>query len=199
MKYNSASSGFTPWQPSTWPNPPAVFDADFAETLKQIFKETILNEISNVISDAKNSGHGLVHRGHVVALAMLCAIDTISSYAFPKIKVPCPTCDRSDAIGSKYQKFIADFFPPDYQPFAKDIYDLYRNSIVHSWNLFQAGMLPGNDPITNTNGGLSFGLLNFFEALQSSVENFLSKLPLDQNLQVSSMDRYKKLKESALP
>lgn|SRR3989338_5453326 len=201
MKYQSGQgqSQFIPWQPSTWPNPPTIFDKNFAEVLEKIIQETILNEIRNIISDANRVNGSLEYRGHVVALAMLCAVDTISSYAFPKTKAVCQTCGRSDSIGPKYKKFIETFFPADYQPLAGDIYNLHRNSMVHSWNLFEAGILPGTEKINKTGVALSFGLLNFFDALQIAARNFLVVLPGDPNLQQASLTRFTELKASALP
>ena len=200
MKYPGLNSTkFIPWQPSTWPEPPATFDIGFHKNLKRILNETILKEIYNVISDAQSSGQGLVHRGHVVALAMLCAIDAISSYAFPKKNEECKKCGRSDHIGPKYKRFISDFFPQDYKPFAKAIYNLYRNSMVHSWNLFKVGILPGNQPISKKDGTISFGLLNFFDALKKATKNFLLCLTDNPALQMASLKRYKELKDSALP
>ncbi|MDO8633461.1 MAG: hypothetical protein Q8O97_01960 [bacterium] len=188
MKYRDKleSEGFIPWQPSTWPKPSIVYSTEFAETLEIIIKETMLNEIENVISDAHIVNGSLEHRGHVVALALLCAVDSIAAYAF------------SGGVGSRYIKFITTFFPADYQPFADDIYNLYRNSSVHSWNLFEVGMWPGNEPIRKDNGSLSFGLLNFFQALKNAVDNFLSTLPQDTNLQTNSLTRYSDLKISAV-
>ena len=201
MKYPSGQNPaqFIPWQPSTWPNSPVAFDNNFAQALEEIIHETILNEIGNVISDAQQTTGSLEHRGHVVALAMLCAVDTISSYAFPRTRVHCRVCGLGDGVGPRYQKFIVTFFPEDYQPFAKDLYDLHRNSMVHSWNLFKAGICPGNEKINKIGGVFLFGLLNFFNALNISVQNFLLTLPEDLSLQQASLTRYKELKDSTLP
>src|SRR5258706_16454176 len=78
---NPTHAPFYAWQPSTWPPPPASVDERFIKTLKSIFEESILGELNNVISDvqAKNKDKGLQHRGHVVAISLLCALDAISS------------------------------------------------------------------------------------------------------------------------
>jgi hypothetical protein len=180
------SEGFIPWQPSTWPTPPVSYNAEFAETLGIIISETMLNEIGNVISDAHKVNGGLEHRGHVVVLAILCAVDSIAAYAF------------NGGVGERYTKFISTFFPSDYQPFADDIYKLYRNSSVHSWNLFQVGIWPGNEKVTRDGGSLSFGLINAFDALKQAIDNFLATLPEDANLQTNSLSRYRELKQSAV-
>jgi hypothetical protein len=116
----------------------------------------------------------------------LCAVDSVAAYAF------------DGGVGSRYTKFIATFFPSDYQPFADSIYKLFRNSSVHSWNLFEVGIWPRNEPIIEGNGSISFGLLNFSQALKQAVGNFLSTLPKDTNLQINSLSRYSGLKASAI-
>src|SRR4051812_42655596 len=69
---------FVPWQPSSWPEAP--FDGhEFAMVLKRIFEVSMLMEINNVIEDAMRNQYGLEHRGHVLAISLLCALDAISS------------------------------------------------------------------------------------------------------------------------
>jgi len=97
------------WQPSTWPAAPAALDEKFIATLKHIFEESVLGEVANVIGDAHKAHGSLNHRGYVVALAMLCALDTIASYGY-----------RNHHVAD----FIKTHFRPDYRPFADDIDDL---------------------------------------------------------------------------
>jgi len=177
---------FRPSQPTTWPNPPDKFNPDFYETIKKIFNESMMHEIKNVLDDIKKcSQEGLQHRGHVVAIVLLCAVDTISSYAY------------LDGVGCRYKNFIKIYFPKDYRPYANRIYKLYRNSMVHGWNLLQASMLPGEEPIRIVNGIVRFGLLNFYSAIKFGLNDFLTKLERDVDLQKSALDRYKELKEMA--
>lgn len=189
---------FISYQPNSWPeinNDISLFWKD----LEKIFNETILSEIENVISDAKTVNDGLEHRGHVVALALFCAIDTLSSYAYQDEKVVvCPECKRKDSIGPRYQKYIEEFFPNSYKPYASNLYKFYRNNLVHSWNLFEASILPGNESITKIQDNvLSFGLLNFFDALKESVKNFGDKFKTEEKLQKDSKNRYQQLHLSA--
>lgn len=197
MKYPNSlnlNNSFIPWQPSTWPMPPKNYSDEFKEILERIFRESLINEIENVINDAPT----LEHRGHVVSLSILCAIDALSSYAFDNLKIEkCPNCGRSDGVGPRYKKYIEEFFPVDYKPHAKKIYKLYRNSITHSWNLFQAAMLPGNEQIRENNGVIILGLKNFFKALKTSIRVYLSKLESDKKLQKTALMRYRELKRSA--
>ena len=197
MKYPNSfqeNNVFIPWQPSTWPIPPEKYSSEFKRTLEIIFRESLINEIKNVINDAPT----LEHRGHVIALSILCAIDTLSSYAFSELKTEkCQNCGRSDSVSPKYKKYIEEFFPEDYKPHARKIYKLYRNSITHSWNLFQAAMLPGEEKIEESNGVIIFGLKNFFQALNNSIDNFLDKLNKNEKLQESALARYRGLKQSA--
>lgn len=189
---------FVSWQPSSWPE----INNDilsFWKDLGKIFDETILSEIENVISDAKVVNNGLSHRGYVVALALFCAIDTLSSYAYQDEKVVmCSKCNRKDSIGPRYQKYIEEFFPDPYKPYASNLYKFYRNNLVHSWNLFEASILPGDESITKIHDNyLSFGLLNFFDAVKESVKNFGDKFKTDEKLQKSSKKRYQQLRLSA--
>ncbi len=186
MRYTPIPNGFTPWQPTTWPEPPPVYVAEFSETLGRIIKETMLNEIDNVISDANQVNGGLTHRGHVVVLALLCAVDSIAAYAF------------QGRVRLRYQSFISTYFPLEYRLFAGDIYKLYRNSSVHSWNLFEVAIWPGNEPIVAENGSVSFGLINFQSALTQAVDAFLADLPNNPTLQANSLSRYVELKSTAI-
>lgn len=177
--------GFLPWQPSTWPDPPAMIDANFICVLERILKESILDEIGNVIEDAKKSNNGLQHRGHVVGLALMCSLDAISAYGYR-------------AQSKTYMAdFISKHFPPEYKQYAGRFYHIYRASLVHSWNLFEATLFPGNESICNTQGVLSFGLLHFFGALNEAVEYFLGQLKSDAKLQANVLTRYTSLKKTA--
>ena len=187
---------FIPWQPSTWTEP----DDNFLSNLETIFQTTILDEIGNVISDAQKANGSLEHRGHVISLAMLCAVDTLSSYAFLDIeKEVCETCKRPDGVRGHYIKYVEDFFPDSYKPFSELIYKKYRNSTVHSWNVFEVGMLPGDEPIEMQGESLIFGLINFYKALQESVENFIETAKTNEEIQKSCLERYTRLRGSAKP
>ncbi|MCZ7358012.1 MAG: hypothetical protein O8C66_05890 [Candidatus Methanoperedens sp.] len=187
---------FIPWQPSTWPDSPTT--SQFPEIMKKIFKETMVGEINDVIKDILKSNKSLVHRGHAVAIPMLCAIDSLSKYAYVNVKSEeCPSCGRSDRVGPKFAKFIETYFPNEYKPYSNEIYKLYRNGLVHEWNLFRASMWPDNRNITKDGENLSFGLLNFSDALNSAVDDFLIDLANDPKLQKNVMDRYSKLKSMA--
>jgi len=191
---------FLPWRPSTWPAAPLTFQNDFQMVIERIVRETIIGEIGNVVGDICKSNGDLQHRGHVVAIAMLCAVDTLSSYAFnnPEAEM-CPTCKRGDKVGPRYKKFVETFFPDQYKALGPDIYSLYRNAMVHSWNLFQVTIYPDGETIQRAQRGVSFGLLNFFTALQSATSGFLEDLSQDAALQASTLNRYRSLKESAQP
>src|SRR5947209_12738876 len=97
-------TGFVAWQPGTWPHAPKQFNQDFLDTLKKIFQESVLDELRNVIQDIQtanaNSPFPLEHRGHVVAVAYMCALDAISSYGYKNKNV---------------KKFVRHHFPDDYK------------------------------------------------------------------------------------
>jgi hypothetical protein len=64
----------------------------------------MLNEIDNVIADA---GGDLQHRGHVVAIALLCALDASSSYGYGRKN------------GKQILPFVRTHFPGDNRPHAR--------------------------------------------------------------------------------
>ena len=197
MKYSNTNNlDFIQWQPSTWSD---FHNFNEASTIiRRIFQETIIEEIDNVIKDATHNNGSIEHRGHIIAIAQLCATDTLSSYSYfdDEAKV-CENCGRSDSKIKKYSKFIKDFFPDEYKEFSNDLYKLYRNSMVHSWNLFEVGILLDNTAPIKNNGNLIFGLLNFQSALKKSVKNFFDKLKTDSNLQKNTLGRYKELQKTA--
>jgi hypothetical protein len=171
------------WLPSTWPPAPATVDEKFITTLKNIFEVSVLGEIRNVMEDALKSHGSLDQRGHVIALAMLCALDTIASYGYD----------------SRY--YVSDFmkahFRADYHPFANEIYTLHRNSLVHSWHLFEATIYPDDTKIRSEAGVVAFGLLDFFDVLTAAAEDFLNKLEEDAALQEKTLARYAELQSTA--
>lgn len=192
------SVDFITWQPSTWPEPNENFLL-FLPNIERIFRETILDEIGNVISDAKKVNGGLFQRGHVIALALFCAIDTLSSYAYiNKEGNICSQCNRGEKIGPRYKKYIEDFFPDDYKPYSDKLYGFYRNASVHSWNFFKVGIYPEDEPIKADDTTMSFGLLNFYNALEVSFGNFIKKLKQDVELQNNCCSRYEELRLSAV-
>lgn len=178
-------TGFVAWQPSTWPEAPTAVDERFVFTLKRIFEESILGEIANVISDAQAQNGDLQHRGHVVAIALLCALDAISSYGYGA---------RS---GKQIPDFVRVHFPALYKAHANSLLTLYRHAMVHSWNLFEVSITPGNEQVAKVGGTLSFGLLNFFDALKLAAGEFLEHLERDTSLQKKTLDRYKQLRKTA--
>lgn len=175
---------FVPWQPSRWPDAPND-DHEFVMVLKRIFEQSILIEIKSVIEDATARNGNVEHRGHVLAISMLCALDAISSYGY----------------GAKSGKQIPDFikahFPRGYRPFAESLLYLYRHAMVHSWNLFEVAITPDDTAISRKSGVISFGLLNLFDALMRGTEDFLTKLPQDAARNSAARARYKSLRNSA--
>jgi hypothetical protein len=178
---------FIAWQPSTWPATPNAVDEEFIYGLKRIFEDSILGEIANVISDAQKLNGDVQHRGHVVAIALMCALDAISAYGYRGKR------------GRHIRDFVANHFPADYQQHAAEIYGFDRCSLVHSWNLFEASLYPDREPIRMDGGTLSFGILHFFDALTSAAGDFLERLAVDADLQRNALERYDELLKSAKP
>jgi hypothetical protein len=174
------------WQPSTWP-PADPYQLLFAQTLDSIFKESLLAEIQNVIDDATTQNGGLQHRGHVVAIALFCATDALGAYAF------------NTGVGKRFRKFVEVYFPSEYQVHSVDLYAVFRNSVVHSWNLFSAGMTPGNEVIRLESGTLRLGLLNYFEALKHAANNLVEAVEKDSGVEACARKRYEALRATACP
>lgn len=177
---------FAPWQPSAWPESPSD-PHEFAIVLKRIFEVSMLMEINNVIEDATAHNGSLEHRGHVLVISLLCALDAISSYGYGKKN------------GRQIPPFIKAHFPAEYRPFANAVLKLYRHASVHSWNLFEVAITPDDEGISADRGVISFGLLNFFNALKHATENFLEQLAREAKLQTNARKRYNALRRSAKP
>jgi hypothetical protein len=124
------------------------------------------------MSDVQQVNRDLQHRGHVIAIALMCALTAISSYGYR---------------GQHAAKFIRKHFRPDYHPYADQIYTLYRNSFMHSWNLFRASVYPDDTKI------------KLEGRVIAATEGFLESLGSDATLQRNSLKRYKELRDSAIP
>jgi hypothetical protein len=175
-------STFYAWLPSTWPATPTVVDEAFIFALKRIFEESMLGEIRNVLQDVRRSSGSLQNRGHVLAIAMFSALDAIASYGYR---------------GHRVRKFIEAHFPVEYHPHAAEIFNLYRNSMIHSWNLFEASIYPDDSNVRLEGGTLAFGLLHFFRVLVDGTGAFLEQLANDPALQSNTLGRYGELRSSA--
>jgi hypothetical protein len=201
MKYGvEGVGGFIPWQPSTWPEPRAEWNEEFAKQFRWIIETTVIGELENVIGDVLRSHGSIEHRGHVLLIPLLCAIDTLSSYAhgLSIATRACPKCGRGDRVGPRFERFVTDYFPSGYAPYAHELYGLYRNASVHSWHLFQVALFPGHEEIREEGGSLSFGLLNLAGALRRAVEEFMAELNEDEELQRNVLTRYRELRRSAV-
>lgn len=183
----AAPTPFIAWQPNTWPAPPKTADDDFIMLLKRIFEESMLIEIQNVIEDAKRGPEGLQHRGHVVAIALMSALDAVARFGY----------DHSG--GAHMKTFVATYFCKPYQPLADYVYVDYRCSLLHEWNLFRGTIYPDDKPLAINGCSVSFGLLSFFDALKEAVGNFLEAVAADKNLQDHALERYRYLKQTAKP
>ncbi len=168
---SSSLPTYVAWQPSTWPKTPQNIDDEFVGKLRDIFERSMLDEIDNVIRDAQQAKGDLQHRGHVVGIALLSALYAISFYGY-----------HGSSKKKQIPNFVKAHFPDQYRPYAKNLLVLYRHAMSHHWNLFGAGLLPGNDTPAKQHGVLYFGLLNFRDALGVATGDFLEKLKSDPAL-----------------
>jgi len=123
------------------------------------------------------------HRGHVIAVAYMCALDAVSSYGYKNQNV---------------RKFDRNHFPSTWRPYARLIYPEYRLNLVHAWNLFgKASLLPGDQPVSGENGQVSFGIVTLARAFNTGVDDFLARLETDSHLQERALHRYREVKGEA--
>lgn len=177
----SSQQAYEPRLPSTWPpvtNPP---DIPFVDILERLFKEGMLIELENVCSDIlARGGAGLQGRGHVIGVAMMSALDSLSQFAYPAerqhIRIP---------------QYVQDYFPPDFHVIRDELNSGYRNGLIHEWFMRQVAFLPGNEPISiQANGSPVLGLLTFKSGLAHSVASFLGVLRSSQERRIQAARRY---------
>lgn len=177
---------FVPRLPSTWPAVGPTPDTSFVDTLERLFTEGMLAEVSNVCADiGVNNATGLQGRGHVVGVAMMSILDSVSQFAYP-------TEPQRDRI----PHYVRDYFAPEYQQIGQDLSDRYRNGLVHEWFMREVAFLPGNEPlIMQSNGSPIVGLLTFRDALSESIHRFLLELRADAARRKVAASRYSYLQQ----
>ena len=180
-----AGSGLRSWQPTTWPEAGATCDSGLIVTIRKIFDESILSEIDNVIADAQRANGSLEHRGYVVAIALMCALDAISSHGY------------GARCGAQIPDFVRAHMPVEYYAHADDLLKLYRHALVHSWHLFEVTIRPGAESISVENNVVCFGLLHLRKAISHGTADYLKKLETDPILQTRTLERYNSLKSKA--
>lgn len=174
---------FQPRLPSTWPVSAESPDASVVEVWKELFQQGILAEIDNVIGDAMTVNRSLSGRGHVVALAMMCALDSLSQFAYQGVQQHV-----------RIAGFIERFFPPEFHPLRADINDHYRNCLIHEWFMTAVAFEPLNEPLRREgNGTISMGLLTFRKALHVAVDRFIEELRGDQEARQTAARRYRSI------
>jgi hypothetical protein len=179
-------TGIVPHHPSTWPDFTNC-DTEFMAVLRRIFDESILGEIDNVIRDAQQCNGNLDNRGYVVALALMCALDAISSYGYGSRR------------GAQIPEFIRAHLPRPYHRIATVIRNAYRDMQVHAWHLFAVGITADDaEAITwNSNGVPCIQILHLRDALRLGVEGYFEKLKTDRTLRSNTLRRYLELRRKA--
>jgi hypothetical protein len=141
----------------------------------------MLAELNNVCDDiGANNDTGLQGRGHVVGVAMMSILDSVSQFAYPTerqlIRIP---------------HYVRDYFAKEYHPIGQDLSDRYRNGLVHEWFMREVAFLPGNEPLVmQSNGSPVLGLLTFRDALTESNHRFLADLRADAARRREAAVRY---------
>jgi hypothetical protein len=177
---------FVPRLPSTWPSVGRGPDASFVDVLERLFVEGMLTELSNVCGDITLSSLiGMRGRGHVVAVAMMSILDSVSQFAYP-----------SEPQRVRIPNYVHDYFDPEYDSIRQDLSDRYRNGLIHEWFMREVAFLPGNEPLViQQNGSPVLGLLTFRDALFASVLRFLTALRADGGLRERAVKRYSFLQQ----
>lgn len=140
----------------------------------------MIDEIDNVVADANAD---MTHRGHVVALAILCATEAVSQFGYEHVA-----------------EFIDAHFPEPYRPYSDRLFVEFRNEgLAHGWNLFESTLLPGFEPVQQTEGFLQVGILNLLSALKEAQGRFLAALVTSDTLRWRASERYRRLRNRARP
>jgi hypothetical protein len=161
-------------------------DISFVDVLRDLFVDGMLAELENVCSDilANNSG-GLQGRGHVLAVAMMSILDSVSQFASSGEPQPV-----------RIPLYVRSYFSMEFHIIAQDLSDLYRNGLIHEWYMRKVAFLPGNEPLViQSNGSPVMGLLTFKEALSASIQRFLEHLRADAIRREVAAIRYRSLQQ----
>jgi hypothetical protein len=177
---------FVPRLPSTWPAVDPTPDASFADILERLFFEGMLAELNNVCDDIRASNAmGLQGRGHVVGVAMMSILDSVSQFAYP-----------TEPQSVRIPHYVRDYFVAEYHPIAQDLSDRFRNGLIHEWFMREVAFLPGNEPLVmQSNGSPIVGLLTFRNALSESINRFLVGLRAEAALRSVAAVRYSFLQQ----
>jgi hypothetical protein len=181
---------FYPQLPSTWPPVPINPTAEFVAVWDALFNRGMLMEIDNVYNDVADRNAGsLSGRGHVLALAMMCALDSLSQFAF--------VGERQHV---RIAGFIEEYFPQEFRSIAAEINDHYRNGLVHEWFMTAVAFEPEDEPIRREqNGSIVMGLRTFKNGLDAAVIEFLAKLRIDDELRRTAAIRYGSIQSRSRP
>lgn len=178
---------FVPRLPSTWPAVDDAPDVSFADILSRLFVEGMLAELNNVCNDIyANNATGLQGRGHVVGVAMMAILDSVSWFAYP-----------AERQHERIPHYVRDYFGAEYQSIGQELSDHYRNGLIHEWFMREVAFLPGNEPLViQSNGSPILGLLTFRDALSESIFRFVADLRADSGRRRIAASRYSYLQQN---
>jgi hypothetical protein len=177
---------FVPRLPSTWPTVDTTPDTSFADVLERLFVEGMMAELNNVCGDILASNPaGLQGSGHVVGVAMMSILDSVSQFAYP-----------AERQRDRIPRYVYDYFAAEYHVIAQDLSDRYRNGLIHEWFMREVAFLPRNEPLViQSNGSPILGLLTFRDALSESIHRFLADLRVDPARRRVAAVRYSSLQQ----
>jgi hypothetical protein len=172
---------FEPRLPSTWPPVEMQPDSGFVDILEQLFVRGMLDELEATFSDIlAHNKTGLQGRGHVVGIAMMSALDSLSQFAYP-----------SERQHVRIPQFVQDYFPQEFNVIREELNSGYRNGLIHEWFMREVAFLPGTEPISiQPNGSPVLGLLTFKSGLTHSINKFVEALRSNSQLRTTAAQRY---------
>ena len=175
---------FVPRLPSTWPSIGRRPDARFVDVLQSLFVDGMLRELENVCGDILSANaDSLQGRGHVVGLALMVILDSVSCFAYPTER----QCNR-------IPNYVRAYMSSEYHPIADDISSWYRNGLIHEWFMRKVALLPDRQPLTvEPSGSPVVGLLTFKAAITESIDSFLQALRTDEDKREVAAGRYRTL------
>ncbi|MHA2061782.1 MAG: hypothetical protein ACW963_05785, partial [Candidatus Sifarchaeia archaeon] len=96
-----------------------------ADFISKIYRKGVFCEINKLMTcDQYKNCAGI---GHIVLIAITCAIDSLSAFA-----------SGGGRVGDRFTGFIAKYFPNKYSGKENSIYKAFRCDSVHGWNLHRS-------------------------------------------------------------
>ena len=179
----------------TWPkyeNLKNESNSTIADFISKIYKKGIFREINRLLTcdiyDENTQTHytNCAGIGHIVLIAICCAIDSLSAFA-----------SGGGKVRNRFTSFIARYFPSNYSGKESKIYEAFRCDSVHGWNLHKSSISGYvNDPkhLSEEGGTIYISLYDLFNDLNKAFDNYYQELKEDNTIKNNLLKRYKDIK-----